>query len=113
MKKIIHQFTETGEVRGPKKNEYYINDEGFFKKAETDYVMLEYPILTYKRVEEKWKPKYQDNYFYLMGIDIELKVWNDMWVNSDGDNKRWGVGNCFPTKELAEEKLKQIKEILK
>ena len=113
MKKIIHKFTETGEVRPPRKNEGYSIDNTIYIQDSDGTTVTSYPILTYERIIEEWKPKYQDNYFYLTGIDIELKVWNDMWTNSDADDKRYSIGNCFPTKELAEKKLKQIKDILK
>ena len=114
MKKIIHQFTETGEMRVPDKNELYwceidlpcISNGG-----------IETPkrIVAYERIEEEWKPKSQDNYFYITEM---FKVYNDMFVipthlQTNVHTERYRVGNCFQTKELAEEKLKQIKEILK
>ena len=113
MKTIKHIFTETGEVKRITDGEFYFRMGDCKSWCDYEPSKDKYRVLTYKRIEEEWKPKYQDNYFYLTGIDIELKVWNDMWIDSDGDDKRWGSGNCFPTKELAEEKLLKIKEILK
>ena len=120
MKTIIHKFTETGEVREPKPNEHFLMDEYLPKSVIASWdgrgdIQNSYPILTYERIEETWKPKSQDNYFYITEM---FKVYNDMFVipthlQTNVHTERYRVGNCFPTKELAEEKLKQIKEILK
>ena len=110
MKKIIHQFTETGEVRVPRDNEWYYNagdnNSSICVNINTG---LRHPILTYERIEEDWKPKDGDEFYFI-----------DVVGNLRGANYRenahypyFAYGNYFATVELAEEKLKQIKEILK
>ena len=110
MKKIKHVFTETGEVRKVQRHDYFLTDDHEIRKS--DFInpsSYEYPILDYERIEEEWKPKEGDKYYY---ITAELSVYWE-WENHCLSEKRIKVGNCFPTKELAEEKLKQIKDILK
>ena len=114
MKTIIHKFTETGEVREPKPNEHFLMDEYLPKSVIASWdgrgdILNSYPILTYERIIEDWKPEEGDKYYY---ITAELSVYWE-WENHCLSEKRIKVGNCFPTKELAEEKLKQIKDILK
>lgn len=83
IKKYI--LTETGEVRSPKIGEYYLGLNGYPDIADYDY-MSYFPILKLEIVEiveEEWE---------------ELKT---------------AKNNCFPTKELAEEKLAKIKQVLR
>ena len=60
----------------------------------------------------RWKPQYGD-YYYRITFDLGkwaiLKIW---WSDLTVDTKSWQEGNCFQTKEEAEAKLKQIKQIL-
>jgi len=101
MKKIKHVFTETGEVRGEQHEElgnWVIKCIGNSHK-----------IFSYERIEEDWKPK-EGEYFW--SITTYGELYRTLWY-ADTDMKRYTFGNCFPTKELAEEKLKQIKDILK
>ena len=107
MKKIIHQFTETGEVRKPYNNEYILCGILPYKVFDANG-WDEFPILIYERIEEDWKPK--EDYYYISSEGIVIK---NSWIEGNFDNHLYEYGNCFPTKELAEEKLKQIKEILK
>ena len=110
MKKIIHVFTETGEEREVQDGEYYLDEPECKNWCSYDKSIRKYPILTYERIEEDWKPKGEEQYFYICG---ECRVIQDCWNNGTYENRLLEVGNCFPTKELAEEKLKQIKDILK
>jgi len=115
MKKIKHVFTETGEVRDPKPNEHFLMDEYLPKSVIASWdgrgdILNSYPILTYERIIEDWKPEENSLYF---SINNFLKIYEYAWKNSIVDNDLYESGNCFPTKELAEEKLKQIKDILK
>lgn len=124
---IIHQFTETGEVRKPKKGEYYsydIKDRELLGKATVDFKECEVPIFTYERIEKEWEPGKHENFFFITDDGLIEK---EYCVDSDWEDRLLNYGNCFPTKELAEpyrdiielvykcspEKLKQIKDILK
>ena len=117
MKKIKHVFTETGEVRKLQKDEYGLRTyerDGVFNEIlyqhSNHYYAEKFTILDYERIEEDWKPKGEEQYFYICG---ECRVIQDCWNNGTYENRLLEVGNCFPTKELAESKLKQIKFLLK
>ena len=61
------------------------------------------------KVEEpqskKWEPKFTDEYYCVDGVgDIILSSWEDDKI----DAWRYLTGNCFKTKEEAEEYKKQI-----
>ena len=105
MKKIIHQFTETGE----KWEEIYMPlNKWLAQVMESNGAVGK--LLTYERIEEDWKPKEGDKiwFFTLFG-----EIRDSYWHSTIGDKQLLQYGNCFSTKELAEEKLKQIKDILK
>ena len=105
MKKIIHQFTETGE----KWEEIYMPLNKWLAQVMGSNGAVG-KLLTYERIIEEWKPEENSLYF---SINNFLKIYEYAWKNSIVDNDLYESGNCFPTKELAEEKLKQIKEVLK
>ena len=112
MKKIIHQFTETGEVRKITDGEFYFRMGDCKSWCDYEPSKDKYRVLTYERIEEEWKLKENDIYFY---IDLAHNIVLETFFNNlEGlDEERFKIGNCFPTKELAESKLKQIKDILK
>ena len=58
----------------------------------------------------KWEPGYNVKFFYF-NLKFELKstVWNDAEV----DCVHYEAGNCFKTEQDCQEKINQIKEILK
>lgn len=58
-----------------------------------------------------WKPKYGEVYYYIYYVDFE--VYENMYGNNKIDNSLISVGNCFQTKEQAERKAKELKEVLK
>lgn len=57
----------------------------------------------------KWKPKKRDKYYY---IRSKGNVNSAFWHKGSVDIHRYKFGNCFQTREEAEAKLKQIKQIL-
>ena len=88
MKKYI--FTETGEVRFPKKDEWYFDDKSLstrFDKADCDYIHNPYPIFTLEIIEEKWKPKEGEKCwginFYYPNLIYEIRYKSDIWQNKD------------------------------
>lgn len=60
----------------------------------------------------RWKPNFRDVYYFIF-IYTYGNICNDRWNNATVDYDRYKFGNCFPTKEEAEAKLEQIKQILK
>lgn len=57
----------------------------------------------------RWKPKKRDKYYY---IRSKGNVNSAFWRKGSVDIHRYKFGNCFQTKEEAEAKLTQIKQIL-
>ena len=115
MKKIKHVFTETGEVRTPRKNEGYSIDNTIYIQDSDGTTVTSYHILTYEGIEEEWKPKENECYYCISSCGVIMK---EMFVMpkrypTNIDTERFNFGNCFPTEELAESALKQIKDILK
>lgn len=58
----------------------------------------------------RWKPNFKYVYYF---ISTYGNICSDIWDDVTVDYNRYKSGNCFQTKEEAEAKLKQIKEILK
>ena len=57
----------------------------------------------------RWKPKKRDKYYY---IRSKGNVNSAFWHKGSVDIHRYKFGNCFQTKEEAEAKLEEIKQIL-
>ena len=111
MKTTKHIFTET---------DHRVPDKGELYWAEVDLPSISHggietpkKILSYEKIEEDWKP-HRFNDYWIVDSDGEVRKCTLTNMSDDSlDGRRINLGNCFPTKELAEEKLKQIKEILK
>lgn len=57
----------------------------------------------------RWKPKKRDKYYYIRSKgNVNLAFWR----KGSADIHRYKFGNCFQTKEEAEAKLEEIKQIL-
>lgn len=91
---------------------YKITEDGFFyKKPKTDFWLSE-PSITlscllrgsYKAVPKPWKPKEGENYWHYGPLFAS----EDKWEGEYYDLILWKVGNCFKTKEEAENKGKKI-----
>ena len=110
MKKIIHKFTETGEGKAKEGDHIFLNENyltiAIYRGEESSAT---YKLLTYERIEEDWKPESNKVFYY---IERDGEVWEGCF-DWDEHGFMYKIGNCFPTKELAESKLKQIKDILK
>lgn len=61
----------------------------------------------------RWKPIEHNRYFQIIIIGGVAKIDSYVWDNDDIDKSSYEIGNCFQTKEEAEAKLEQIKQILK
>ena len=53
---------------------------------------------------KRWKPKYRDTYYY---VDNLMIVDDDEWDEASVDEWRYITGNCFKTREEAEEYKKE------
>ena len=64
-----------------------------------------------KQEEPKpWKPKDGEDYFYI-GIDFTIDRWEN--VDDDTDKRNFRIGNCFRTKERAEQVAKKMRLLLR
>ena len=59
----------------------------------------------------RWKPKHGDMYYCVNITSLFLVIYH-IWRNDTVDSDYYDQNNCFKTKEEAEAKLKQIKQIL-
>lgn len=57
-----------------------------------------------------FKPKYAEIYWYITNTGTASKVW---WDNNEIDNHRYSVGNCYPTRRLADDTVQMLKLIQK
>lgn len=113
IKQVI--FTATGEVRNPKKGEYFMNLLGRIEFMDDGQKFItSREIYTMQEVE--WKPKRNESY-YTIDLGEPNGVFDTVWIEDDTDNKFYELGLCFPYTEqghkLAIEKAKQILEFLK
>lgn len=85
---------------------YYINipNEGSFGFPEATFSDW------FEEVDERWKPKQSEYYYFIAANSIECVKWCDM---HQGDKALYEAGNCFRTRELAEQAAEQIKALLK
>lgn len=57
----------------------------------------------------RWKPEMNQQYYYIGGDSF---VYDDTWVNDSAvDNGRFEIGNCFKTKEEAEQVVEYLKAL--
>ena len=64
----------------------------------------------YKEIKlPKWKPKYEEHYYR---INCKGAVVETTWYVTQDEEICYKFGNCFRTKEEAEEAINKIKEVL-
>lgn len=59
----------------------------------------------------RWKPSYNEKYYYVYVLST-TEVATHIWMGDNVDGDHYSNNNCFKTKEEAEVKLEQIKQIL-
>lgn len=66
-----------------------------------------------KKSEEPkpWKPKFEESYYYVDSSHARVDFC--YWEDDEIDNVRYNAGNCFSTKERAEQVAEKIKMLLK
>lgn len=116
---VIKALTDLGGINSnnlkgiSEKCYYFISPSGIIMDAAYDDKRI-MPLLTefYKEIQlSRWKPKNEECYYF---IDDRGTIITSMW-NKYGerkDNLRYEFGNCFRTKEEAEEVINKIKEVL-
>lgn len=60
----------------------------------------------------RWKPLRGENYFYIVLTAVNIEISSFVCHNDSVDQRAYETHNCFKTKEEAEAKLEQIKQIL-
>ena len=60
----------------------------------------------------RWRPKLDEKYYYIDLYPVDPAIKTHIWRNDHIDNGYYKTNNCFKTKEKAEAKLEQIKQIL-
>jgi len=109
IKKTI--FTFTGEKTSPKAGDWFHRD-GEYIRAGFDY-SNSYEIVTREEILEDWKPKETEVIFFITTTAGSLQVMATNYVEGAWTDGNVKDGNCFPTRELAEAKLSEIKTLLK
>lgn len=60
----------------------------------------------------RWQPGQGTTYFHIIIVGGMAQTDNYIWMNDATDKNNYEMGNCFKTKKEADDKLKQIKQIL-
>lgn len=61
-----------------------------------------------EEVKEEWRPKHKETFFY---VDAASRVSScESRPDSNYENLMLGAGNCYPTRELAEEAAERVKK---
>jgi len=86
----------------------YLRDEDdLIAYVMTDHI-VDHPDW-FEEVDERWKPQ-KGELYYFIGSNLEVM---GTGFYSAVDQEYYAIGNCFRLIEEAEEKAKQIREILK
>lgn len=106
-------FTETGEVRPPKRGEYYAyNKYTDFQKAPCDYnPQADYPIFSVEVKEVKFVPKKGEVYYFVTdNLRVLRTFYEEEYTFSEA---RINIGNCFETEAEAQIMADKFKALLK
>lgn len=94
-----------------------VENEGesmFIKRAHCHHVLnndigSEGLIIRRKQLKY-WKPNFNDRYFFINSNSV---VVCNRWIGSEDDIAKYEYGNCYPTKDYANEALMSIKAAFK
>ena len=59
-----------------------------------------------KRADGVFKPEYGEEYWFVSSLGDILDI---DWVDSEIDEDRYAIGNCFPTEQEAEDAIRVLK----
>ena len=114
----LGQEFELTDDDGKRKDEYTykIIEDGLYRKEANAISLYAEPSVTldciingdYKVVSKPWKPKKGEKYWTYSEIWEEVTSFR--WEGYYYDLLLWKVGNCFKTRDEAEEKGKEIME---
>jgi len=116
IKKEIYAYTgEKRILRAFEKTMYRDVTRGQFVYDTWTYAhdsSVPYEIVTREEILEDWKPKRAETFYYITTSTFKLAVIQAGYFE---ENNLVNIddGNCFPTRELAEAKLSEIKTLLK
>lgn len=105
-------YTHTGEVRKPKPKEWWYNQPYYHQNNGNSDFIEEREIVTRTETFEDWKPKETEVIFFITTTAGSLQVMATNYVEGAWTDGNVKDGNCFPTRELAEQKLTEIKKLL-
>lgn len=57
---------------------------------------------------QRWKPEVEQTWFW---IGFDGAIMEDIWRDTPGDNQAWVWGNCFGTRQEAEEVRCKLQEV--
>jgi len=112
MKRKVITFTETGEVRLPKKGEWFLSTDGDIREALANYVEASRPIYTREETTTEWKPEYGDEY-QVIDTTMVNQITTVTWNGHEFDFLNYERGNCYPLDMDLTDKINAINEILK
>ena len=114
----LGQEFELKDDDGKRKDEYTykIIEDGLYRKEANAIALYAEPSVTldcilngdYKAVPKPWKPKIGEKYWTYSEIWEEVTSFR--WEGYYYDLLLWKVGNCFKTRDEAEDKGKEIME---
>ena len=84
-------------------NELKVNFENLTAKERAE--LLKLVEKANKPKSKVWKPKKDERYYYILSHGVGWCL----CLNGNGDNNRYAIGNCFKTKEEAENAAERLK----
>lgn len=109
MKGDSMKFKVLKEFINPSDGKLYSPNEiiDFDLNSDTGYVQ---DLIKYSFIEEfndeKWKPKEGDEYWFVWDDGFTVNI---EWCESNGEDARIAIGNCFQTKEQADKAVEWLK----
>jgi hypothetical protein len=62
---------------------------------------------------EAWQPRPSEYWYIEINDDGDIYSLGDEWSDSEADNLRWSMGNCYKSEEIAEEAVNAVIEVMK
>jgi len=111
IRKVV--FTHTGNTKQLNEGDWYIDCYGGYRQAKSDDENCTREIVTREEILEDWKPKEGENYFCIIVNNGTMRISNNNWVGDMTDRNYLETNNCFQSFKIAEQKLSEIKTLLK
>lgn len=94
---------------------YYLSEGMYWSKHTERFTVLPESVVesipeVFEPIQElAWMPENREIYFFIYEWE---EIFNNSFDNSSINLKRFAFGNCFRTKEQAEEACKRVKKVL-